>query len=125
MFDVCLRLGDHAVLDAISSREIHLCPSTIWTDEGVDIGPLLMVYRPLEVSLPEPFEPLLENWERLLRVIECCQKALREAGDWKILPRTVEMIARGRFTLDKEGRVYGDRRLCPKGYREQAWSGRC
>lgn len=111
-------VGDHAVLDAISAGESYLCSSTIWTDEGVDTGPLLMVSPPLKISLPAPIESLLEDRERLLRVVEQYQSALKEAGDWKILPRTVEMIARGRFSLDQDGRVYVDGRQVPQGYRE-------
>ena len=36
-------VGDNAVYDAIVSGERELCASTLWTDEGVDTGPLLMV----------------------------------------------------------------------------------
>jgi folate-dependent phosphoribosylglycinamide formyltransferase PurN len=111
-------VGDRAVLDAISAGERVLRSSTIWTDQGVDTGPLLMVSPPLEVKLPEPLESLLANQERLARVAEDHQHKLKEAGDWKILPQTIEMIARGRFALDELRRVYVDGTPVPEGYRE-------
>jgi len=111
-------VGDHAVLDAIAAGEKTLRSSTIWTDQGVDTGPLLMVSKPLPVALPEPLDDLLRNRKRLMQVSEEHQARLKERGDWKIFPRTVEMIARGRFALDSEGRVYVDGRPVPGGYRE-------
>jgi folate-dependent phosphoribosylglycinamide formyltransferase PurN len=111
-------VGDHAVQDAISAGEPVLRSSTIWTDQGVDTGPLLMVSPPLEVKLPEPLESLLANQERLARVAEDYQRRLKEIGDWKIFPLTIELIARGRFALDELGRVYVDGIPVPEGYRE-------
>jgi folate-dependent phosphoribosylglycinamide formyltransferase PurN len=111
-------VGDRAVLDAVSAGERFLRSSTIWTDQGVDTGPLLMVSPPLEVNLPEPLESLLVNQEKLARVAEDHQRRLKEVGDWQILPRTIEMIARGRFALDKHNRVYVDGHPAPSGFRE-------
>jgi folate-dependent phosphoribosylglycinamide formyltransferase PurN len=111
-------VGDHAVLDAISAGERVLRSSTIWTDQGVDTGPLLMVSSPLKVELPEPLASLLTNRERLARVAEDHQRRLKETGDWNIFPRTVELIARGRFALDELNRVYVDGIPVPEGYRE-------
>jgi folate-dependent phosphoribosylglycinamide formyltransferase PurN len=112
-------VGDRAVLDAIAAGEKHLRASTIWTDQGVDTGPLLMVSAALRVELPKPMETLLQDPEGLARVADEHQQRLKEAGDWRIFPRTVEMIARGRFALDGEGRVYVDGHLVPRGYREE------
>ncbi|MFH1480822.1 MAG: formyltransferase family protein [Pseudomonadota bacterium] len=111
-------VGDHAVMDAISSGEIHLRSSTIWTDQGVDTGPLLMVSDPVEVELPEPLESLLKDQDRLVTVAEMHQARLKKAGDWIIFPKTIEMFARGRFALDELKRVYVDGKLVPAGYRE-------
>lgn len=110
-------VGDNAVRDAIASGETTLRASTLWTDEGVDTGPLLMVSDPLPVELPEPLETLTKNNKRYLEVVGEHQERLKEVGDWKIFPRTVEMIARGRFALDEEGRVYVDGQPVPEGYR--------
>lgn len=111
-------VGDHAVLDALAGGESYLSSSTLWTDEGVDTGPLLMVSAPLRVELPEPIESLLQDKERLLKVVHEHQERLKEEGDWRIFPQTVEMIARGRFSLDENKQVYVDAVPVPRGYRE-------
>lgn len=111
-------VGDDAVKDAISAGEKRLRSSTFWTDEGVDTGPLLMVSDALPVTLPESLDAVVEDPQRLRQVADAHQDRLKEIGDWKIFPRTIEMIARGRFALDDEGRVYVDGRPVPGGYRE-------
>lgn len=110
-------VGDNAVYDAILAGEKELRASTLWTDEGVDTGPLLMVSEALPVQLPVALETLRKNKERLLEIADAHQERLKEIGDWKILPRTIELIARGRFGLDEKGRVYVDGRPVPEGYR--------
>ncbi len=111
-------VGDRAVLDAISAGKSNLSSSTLWTDEGVDTGPLLMVSSPLRVNLPEPLETLRKDNDKFHEVVAQHQERLKEVGDWQIFPRTVEMIARGRFALDEEKRVYVDGTPVPHGYRE-------
>ena len=112
-------VGDHAVLDAISAGETILRSSTLWTDQGVDTGPLLMVSDPLKVELPDPLDSLLKDRERLLYLAQEHQERLKEVGDWKIFPRTIEMIAQGRFALDEMNVVHVDGHPVPEGYREQ------
>ncbi len=112
-------VGDHAVLDAILSGEKTLSSSTIWTDQGVDTGPLLMISDPLNVEIPESLESLAKHRGRLMKIVEEYQERLKREGDWKIFPRTVEIIARGRLALDKENRVYMDGHPIPDGYREK------
>lgn len=111
-------IGDQAVRDAILAGEKVLRTSTLWTDEGVDTGPLLMVSGAIPVTLPLPLEELVKDRDRLKRVVDQHQERLKEIGDWKIFPRTIEMIARGRFALDEEKRVYVDGIAVPVGYRE-------
>jgi len=110
--------GDNAVVDAIASGEKLLRSSTIWTDKGVDTGPILMVSDPVRVQLPEPLETLVSNREELLKVAEEHQNRLKEAGDWKIFPLTIEMIAKGRYAIDDEDRIYFDGKPVPKGFRK-------
>jgi len=110
--------GDNAVVDAIASGEKLLRSSTIWTDKGVDTGPILMVSDPVRVRLPEPLESLVSDREKLLTVAEEHQNRLKEAGDWKVFPTTIEMIARGRFAIDDEDRIYVDGQPVPQGYRK-------
>ena len=110
-------VGDHAVADALANGETYLRSSTIWTDAGVDTGPLLIVSDPLKVELPSPLPDLLKDRLTFRKVIDKHQKRLKEIGDWKIFPITIEMIARGRFALDENNKVYVDGRPAPKGYR--------
>ena len=110
--------GDHAIRDAILAGEKELRASTLWTDEGIDTGPLLMVSKPLPVRLPLPLDALKMDPETLETVVAQHQEKLKEVGDWKIFPRTVELIARGRFALDENMRVYLDGEPVPRGYRE-------
>lgn len=111
-------VGDHAVLDAIFAGEKTLRSSTLWTDEGVDTGPLLMVSPPLEVTLPEPLQEIKKDRKKLEAVAEAHQERLKEIGDWVVFPRTIELVARGLFALDKDGRPYFDGKPIPRGYRE-------
>ncbi len=110
-------VGDHAVADAIASGETSLRASTIWTDAGVDTGPLLMVSEPLKVELPIPLPDLLKDQPAFKRAVDEHQSRLKEIGDWKIFSLTIEMIARGRFSLDDHNNVYVDGRLEPTGFR--------
>jgi folate-dependent phosphoribosylglycinamide formyltransferase PurN len=112
-------VGDQAVLDAISAGEKILRSSTIWTDQGVDTGPLLMVSQPVMVEFQGSIESLVANSERISRVAEAHQRRLKETGDWKIFPRTIELIARGRFTLDEGNQVFLDGHPVPHGFREE------
>jgi folate-dependent phosphoribosylglycinamide formyltransferase PurN len=109
-------VGDNAVLDAISAGESVLRSSTIWTDQGVDTGPLLMISQPLKVELPEPIEDLLKQGERLVRAAKEHQNRLKKMGDWIIFPLTVEMIARGRFSMDDKKCLYVDGKPMPRGF---------
>ena len=110
--------GDHAVLDAILNGEKNLRASTLWTDQGVDTGPLLMVSESVEIKLPESIESLKKNKDLLNRVVDEHQEKLKEKGDWIIFPRTIEMISEGRFSFDEQNRVYVDGVPVPEGYRE-------
>ena len=110
--------GDHAVRDAILAGEREIRASTLWTDEGVDTGPLLMVSEPLPVRLPMPLAKLKKDVQTLEAVVAEHQERLKQVGDWKIFPRTLELIARGRFAFDEGKRVYLDGNPVPQGYRE-------
>jgi folate-dependent phosphoribosylglycinamide formyltransferase PurN len=111
-------VGDNAVLDAISAGEKVLRSSTIWTDQGVDTGPLLMVSQPVMVELQGSIESLIANPGRLSRVADDHQRRLKEIGDWKIFPRTIELIALGRFALDEGNHVFLDGQPVADGLRE-------
>ena len=110
-------VGDNAVRDAILAGETRLRSSTLWTDEGVDSGPLLMVSEALDVHLPIPLEELVRDEERFLRVVDAHQEKLKEIGDWRIFPLTIEMIAEGRFSMDENGMAHVDGSPFPEGFR--------
>lgn len=110
-------VGDHAVADAIASGESCLRSSTILIDSGIDTGPLLMISKPLAVELPMPLEEILKDKGIFKKVVEDHQARLKKSGDWKILPLTLEMIARGRFSLDEQNNVFFDGKPIPNGYR--------
>ncbi len=111
-------VGDRAVLEAIKAGEKELRSSTIWVDEGVDTGPLLMVSQPIAVRLPRPLEELKKDPAELERVAQEHQEQLKEVGDWRIFPKTIEMIGEGRFALDEAKNVYVDGILVKGGFRE-------
>ena len=113
-------VGDHAVRDAIFAGEKTLRSSTLWTDEGVDTGPLLMVSPPLRVTLPEPLHEIKKDREKLEAAANAHQERLKEMGDWVVFPRTVELVARGLFALDDDGHPFFDGKPIPKGYREES-----
>ena len=110
-------VGDYAVRDAIANGETNLRSSTIWIDAGVDTGPILMVSNALTVTLPCPLPDLLKDTEAFKKVVDEHQRRLKEIGDWRIFPETVEMIARGRFSIDEDSNVYVDGQPVPEGYR--------
>ena len=76
-----------------------------------------MVSDPVEVNLPEPIETLKKNKVLLNMAVDEHQEKLKEKGDWVIFPRTIEMIAEGRFAFDDQNRVYVDGVPVPEGYR--------
>ena len=110
--------GINAVKDAILSGEKFLRSSTIITDEGIDTGPILMVSRPIQVKIPVSLDELKKDKVLLDQVVQEHQERLKRIGDWHIFPRTIELIARGHFALDRENRVYFDTVPAPEGYRE-------
>jgi folate-dependent phosphoribosylglycinamide formyltransferase PurN len=109
--------GDDAVYDAIAAGQSELRSSTLWIDQGVDTGPLLMVSEPLPVRLPAPLEELSADPARLRRVADEHQERLKEAGDWVIFPLTLELIGQGRLALDRDGVAHLDGRPRPGGIR--------
>ena len=61
----------------------------------------------------------MKDHGRFDQVADRHQEQLKEAGDWKIFPRTIELIARGRFAFDPQGRVHLDGSPVPRGYRQE------
>ncbi len=106
--------GDDAVGDAILAGEPEIRATTHIVREEVDGGEILMVSGPVQVELPEGVrrEDLAGPGQRELRerLTDEHQERLKRHGDWVILPRTLEWLARGRFGLDEAGRLCLDGR---------------
>ncbi|MFH0848549.1 MAG: formyltransferase family protein [archaeon] len=110
-------VGLHAVRDAILAGERQICSTTHVVREKVDYGEILMISKPVAVSLP-PGSTLdelrkAENRKLLGNIVEENQKRLKEHGDWVILPKTLELIGEGLYALDGRGNVYLNNKLLP------------
>jgi folate-dependent phosphoribosylglycinamide formyltransferase PurN len=93
--------GDHAVLDAIKAGEKEIRSTTHIITNDVDCGPILMVSAPLQVQYP--------RLDGLIREIaDNYQNRLKQIGDWKIFPQTLEFIANGRFAMNEKKQLYFD-----------------
>jgi len=110
-------VGDDAVMDAILAGQTELRSSTLFTDLGVDSGPLLMVSDPIAVELPAPLEELKADPARLRQVADANQERLKQGGDWVVFPTTLELIAQGRLGLTDGGVATLDGELKPGGVR--------
>jgi folate-dependent phosphoribosylglycinamide formyltransferase PurN len=104
--------GDYAVRDAILSGESVLRATTHIVRAEVDGGEILMVSAPVPVELPEWSEKERPGWpehrDLWNRIASEHQGRLKQIGDWKILPKTLEWLARGRYALDQNGEMYLD-----------------
>jgi len=113
--------GLNAVRDAILAGEKKLYSTTHIVREVVDYGEILMRSPPVDVILPEGItvEDLRrpENAALIKRIAAEHQARLKEHGDWVIYPKTLEMVAEGRYSIDGQGNVYVDGILMPNGLR--------
>jgi folate-dependent phosphoribosylglycinamide formyltransferase PurN len=107
------------VMKAILTREKSLHSTTHIVTEEVDMGEILVISKPLRVELPKgtTIEDLRkpENKQLLKKIAEEHQNKLKEFGDWKIFPLTLQWIAEGRFGIDKDRNIYFDGK---RGYRK-------
>lgn len=105
--------GDFAVRDAILAGERVLRATTHLVRREVDAGEILMVSAPVAVELPEGVGPDTFPWpehrDLWNRIAGEHQERLKRVGDWAILPKTLERLALGRYSLDEEGGVFLDR----------------
>ncbi len=110
-------VGDDAVFDAIAAGEQELRSSTLWIDQGVDSGPLLMVSEALPVALPAPLDELKTDPGRLRELADQHQERLKEQGDWVVFPLTMELIGQGRLALDENSVTHLDGKPYAQGIR--------
>ncbi len=105
--------GAHAVRDAILSGEKYIHSSTHIVEEIVDNGRLLLISKPVEVILPDKFDSSDKNLVK--KAEEINQNRLKEYGDWKILPLTIEYISLGYFEEDINSVIHFKGRPIPDG----------
>jgi len=108
-------------MKAIKAGEKNLHSSTHLVTEDLDMGPILVISKPLKIEFPYgiDLEDLRkpENKSLLIRVAQGHQDKLKVVGDWEIFPLTIQWIAEGRFGIDEERNVYFDGKLIRDGYR--------
>lgn len=119
-------IGTHAVRDAILAGEKNIYSSTFIVRpspqrQDVDAGEILMRSPAVPVwlltgtnasDLTKPGkESLLEE------VIKRNQENLKEHGDWVVFPKTLEIIATGRYGIDENRNIYVDGKQVPNGFR--------
>lgn len=109
-------VGIHVVRDAILSGDQSIYSTTHVVREEVDGGEILVISAPVQVRLEVPLEKLAEDKKLRKSIVSEHQTRLKEAGDWIVLPMTVQMISEGRFALGDDG-VYLDGKSVPFGYR--------
>lgn len=114
-------VGNHAVRDAILGGQREIRSSTHIVIGGVDQGPVLLVSEPVEVVLPDntSLEELRkkENSGLADAVAGEHQGRLKQVGDWRIFPLTLEYMAKGRFARNDDGIVCLDSKPIPMGHR--------
>lgn len=108
-------------MKAILAGEKSLHSTTHLVTEDLDMGPILIISKPLKVEYPYGInlEDLRkpENKSLLIRVAQDHQSKLKKVGDWEIFPLTIQWIAEGRFGIDENKNVYLDGKLVENGYR--------
>jgi len=109
-------VGIHVVEDAILSGDQKIFSTTHIVREEVDGGEMLVISAPVPVQIEVQLEKLADDKKLRKAVVSEHQTRLKEAGDWVVLPMTVQMISEGRFALGEEG-VYLDGKFVPFGYR--------
>jgi folate-dependent phosphoribosylglycinamide formyltransferase PurN len=115
--------GDNAVEKALRDGAKELRSSTILLESAVtegkinsskvDCGKIFMISQPLEVRLDADVGMMEKS--TLKKAIDEHQSKLKEAGDWKIFPLTLQYIAEGRYARDEKNNLYFDGKLIPSG----------
>lgn len=108
-------VGKNAVRDAILSGEKYLRSTTHLVEDKADYGRIMMLSEPIEVLLPNDFDKNNPNSVDLAEKIN--KLRLKEFGDWKIFPKTILDIAKGKYSIDDVGNIYYEDSILPNGLR--------
>jgi folate-dependent phosphoribosylglycinamide formyltransferase PurN len=109
-------VGIHVVEEAIMTGESEIRSTTHIVREEVDHGEILLISEPVLIEQDLDIEILENNKSLRKNTVSRYQSKLKERGDWIIYPKTIQMIAEGRFTMGPKG-VYLDGIPIPNGYR--------
>ncbi|MEK6890178.1 MAG: formyltransferase family protein [Nanoarchaeota archaeon] len=104
--------GDKAVAKSLLAGERELRSTVHLVNKDVDQGPILMISD--SVNVQEDVSAFGDE-VFLKERADHYQVLLKEKGDLVIFPKVLENIARGRYGLDIEGRLYFNGKLAPKG----------
>jgi len=88
-------VGAHAVKDAILAGEKYIRSTTHLVTEELDNGPIF------EISDPVLVGNILDKLSVDI-FADIKQSELKEEGDFKIFPKTLNRIAQGRYLIDKD-----------------------
>jgi phosphoribosylglycinamide formyltransferase-1 len=106
-------------MNAIIGGENFIHSTVHMVTEVPDGGGILMTSDAVAPVLPNgiSLEMLIAegNPGSIKRTAVKSQERLKEEGDWKIFPKTLELISRGRYTTDELGKIYLDGKLIPDG----------
>lgn len=112
-------IGHVPVMNALLSGEKYVHSTVHLVTEIPDGGAILMVSDAVAPVLPDGIGRDLLVGSDELGMFESValetQERLKEEGDWKIFPKTIELISEGRYTRDEEDRIYLDGNLIPEG----------
>ena len=104
-------MGSDCVKKALMNREKEVRSTTHIVAEEVDQGQLLLISKPVKLDASSG-----SSGEELEKVAHEYQEKLKEGGDWKIYPETIQMLAEGRFVADEKEMIYVDGRPIPEGH---------
>ena len=106
-------VGEQAVKDAIKAGEKTIGSTTHLITTGVDQGPILMISKRLKVKVPKG----LSLKKDPNKIADFNQERLKEAGDWIIFPKSIELIAKGEITQNQKNRLFFQEKEIPDGIR--------
>jgi len=112
-------IGHVPIMNAIINGKNELRSTVHIVNEIPDGGDILMVSDPVPVLLPEDMDceklGINGNQKIFEEVAKTHQQRLKELGDWTIFPRTLELLAEGRYARSEDDSLYFDNAQIPYG----------
>ncbi|MGQ9628708.1 MAG: hypothetical protein ACUVXI_00125 [bacterium] len=103
-------------LPYLRSSVIQAIPYTA-SGEDMDAGPIFAISKRVPVELPpgETADTLGSKPDLLERIAADNLRRLKEEGDWSVLPKVVEWVSEGRYSVDDSGVLHFDGHPVPFG----------